>query len=216
MNGSRAPRRAASCRNSTTRATCVESYFKGVEQAIAGLDRWRIERNLTLGHFAFGRLAMYADLAPENWPTHPAAQTLVQSLLHGSETAARRRLVLCRRLRSRRRQDRGHRPHPHQRRRCFPAQRHHRRHEGQEPRDRRAAGDRKVADHHQYPGERALCRQDRAVPRRQARGVAGRQGADGCRRPRRILSRAAFGQGAAQVDHPQPAAALRNGPRPRL
>ncbi len=66
----------------------VESYFKGVEQAIAGLDRWRIERNLTLGHFAFGRLAMYADLAPENWPTHPAGQTLVQSLLHGSETTA--------------------------------------------------------------------------------------------------------------------------------
>jgi len=66
----------------------VESYFKGVEQAIAGLDRWRIERNLTLGHFAFGRLAMYADLAPENWSTHPATQTLVQSLLHGSETTA--------------------------------------------------------------------------------------------------------------------------------
>jgi hypothetical protein len=66
----------------------IESYFRGVEGAIAGLDRWRVERNLTLGHFAFGRLAMYADLAPQNWPTHPAAQTLVQSLLHGSEAAA--------------------------------------------------------------------------------------------------------------------------------
>jgi very-short-patch-repair endonuclease len=66
----------------------IESYFRGVEGAIAGLERWRVERNLTLGHFAFGRLAMYADLAPQNWPTHPAAQTLVASLLHGSEAAA--------------------------------------------------------------------------------------------------------------------------------
>jgi very-short-patch-repair endonuclease len=66
----------------------IESYFRSVEETVAGLDRWRVERNLTLGHFAFGRLAMYADLAPENWPTHPAGQTLVQSLLHGSEAAA--------------------------------------------------------------------------------------------------------------------------------
>ena len=39
----------------------------------------------------------------------------------------RRRLVFCRRLRSRRRQDRRHRPHPHQRCRRFAAQRHRRR-----------------------------------------------------------------------------------------
>jgi len=65
----------------------IASYFKGVEEAIAGLDRWRIERNLTLGHFAFGRLNMYADLAAENWPTHPAGHALVQTLLRGSQTA---------------------------------------------------------------------------------------------------------------------------------
>jgi very-short-patch-repair endonuclease len=66
----------------------IESYFKGVEETIAGLDRWRIERNLTLGHFAFGRLAMYADLAADNWPTLPAKHALVQSLLHGAEASA--------------------------------------------------------------------------------------------------------------------------------
>jgi very-short-patch-repair endonuclease len=65
----------------------IASYFNGVEEAIAGLDRWRIDRNLTLGHFAFGRLAMYADLAAENWPADPAGHALVQSLLRGSQTA---------------------------------------------------------------------------------------------------------------------------------
>jgi Protein of unknown function (DUF4011) len=66
----------------------IESYFRRVEEAIAGLDRWRIDRNLTLGHFAFGRRAMHADLAAENWPTHPAGHALVKSLLLGSETPA--------------------------------------------------------------------------------------------------------------------------------
>jgi Protein of unknown function (DUF4011)/REase_MTES_1575 len=66
----------------------IESFFSRASQAVVGLGRWRVERNLTLGHFAFGRLAMYADLAPENWPDRPAAHPLVESLLRGSEAAA--------------------------------------------------------------------------------------------------------------------------------
>ena len=66
----------------------IESFFARVSQAIAGLARWQVARNLTLGHFTFGRLAMYADLAPENWSDRPAAHPLVESLLRGSDTAA--------------------------------------------------------------------------------------------------------------------------------
>jgi hypothetical protein len=66
----------------------IESFFERTSQTIAGLDRWQVERNLTLGHFAFGRLAMYTDLAPENWPDRPGAHPLVESLLRGSDTAA--------------------------------------------------------------------------------------------------------------------------------
>jgi hypothetical protein len=63
----------------------IESYFDKVRSALDGLNLWRIERNLTIGHFAFGRLAMYEDLSPENWPEPPVDHPLLQSLLHGSE-----------------------------------------------------------------------------------------------------------------------------------
>jgi hypothetical protein len=66
----------------------IESFFARAAQAIAGLARWQIERNLTLGHFTFGRLAIYGDLAPANWSGQPAAHPLVGSLFRGSETAA--------------------------------------------------------------------------------------------------------------------------------
>jgi Protein of unknown function (DUF4011)/REase_MTES_1575/AAA domain len=66
----------------------IESFFSRASRAVAGLDRWQIERNLTLGHFTFGRLAMFTDLAPENWSDRPAAHPLVESLFRGSETAA--------------------------------------------------------------------------------------------------------------------------------
>jgi len=56
----------------------IESYFEG-------LTRWRIERNLTLGHFAFGRLAMYEDLSTDNWAEPPVDHPLLESLLRGSE-----------------------------------------------------------------------------------------------------------------------------------
>jgi hypothetical protein len=65
----------------------IEAYLQKVHSAIDGLKRWGIRRWLVLGHFSFGRFAMYADLKPENWPGHPADHELVQAILSGVERA---------------------------------------------------------------------------------------------------------------------------------
>lgn len=65
----------------------IENYFERVSHAIEGLNGWRIRRWLTLGHFAFGRFAMYADLAPENWKENPVSHKLVGSIVRGTEMA---------------------------------------------------------------------------------------------------------------------------------
>jgi hypothetical protein len=67
-------------------AASVESYLERVRGAIQGLARWQVHRWLVLGHFAFGRFAMYADLNPENWPEHPTQHVLVSSILRGVES----------------------------------------------------------------------------------------------------------------------------------
>jgi very-short-patch-repair endonuclease len=61
----------------------IEAYFDLVQEAIKDLGRWQIHRWLVLGHFAFGRFAVYADLNPTNWPTDPAVHPLVGSILRG-------------------------------------------------------------------------------------------------------------------------------------
>ena len=63
----------------------IESYFSAVEKAIDGLQRWKLRRFLTLGHFSFGRLAMYQDLDPADREPHPSSHFLVQSVLRGIE-----------------------------------------------------------------------------------------------------------------------------------
>ena len=63
----------------------IESYFDKVCSAIEGINQWGIERNLTLNHFAFGRLARYEDLSPDHWPEPPVDHPLLESLLGGSE-----------------------------------------------------------------------------------------------------------------------------------
>jgi hypothetical protein len=63
----------------------VETHFKNVTKAISGLKNWKVRRWLTLGHFSFGRFAMYADLDPENWPQHPVTGDLVGPILTGTE-----------------------------------------------------------------------------------------------------------------------------------
>ncbi len=61
----------------------IEAYFDLVQEAIKDLGRWQIHRWLVLGHFAFGRFAVYADLNPTNWQTAPTAHPLVGSILRG-------------------------------------------------------------------------------------------------------------------------------------
>ncbi|WP_114945276.1 DUF3320 domain-containing protein [Microvirga calopogonii] len=63
----------------------VEGYFARVTDAIKGLKGWNVRRWMTLGHFASGRFAMYADLASENWSNHPVADALVGSIVRGTE-----------------------------------------------------------------------------------------------------------------------------------
>lgn len=63
----------------------IEAYFDGVREAITGLGRWQIHRWMVLGHFAFGRFAVYADLSPDNWTVDPVDHPLVGSILRGSD-----------------------------------------------------------------------------------------------------------------------------------
>ena len=70
----------------------VETYLTATSTAIEGLKRWKIHRRLVLGHFAFGRFVMYADLQAENWPKlieHP----LVNAILSGTERGAGQSLM---------------------------------------------------------------------------------------------------------------------------
>src|SRR6185437_7403925 len=60
-------------------------YLQQLKTIIDGRPRWNIRRWLVLGHFAFGRSAMYADLSAENWNVDPVAHDLVLSILRGTE-----------------------------------------------------------------------------------------------------------------------------------
>lgn len=62
----------------------VESYFEQVNVAIDGLKRWQLRRWLVLGHFSFGRFAMYADLDPQKWGDI-VSHHLIGSILRGVE-----------------------------------------------------------------------------------------------------------------------------------
>ena len=63
----------------------IEAYFDGIREAITGLGRWQIRRWMVLGHFAFGRFAVYADLSPDNWTVDPVDHPLVGSILRGTD-----------------------------------------------------------------------------------------------------------------------------------
>lgn len=66
-------------------AGSIETYLESVRTAIEDLGRWQIHRWLVLGHFAFGRFAVYADLNPENWGGGPAEHPLIGSILRGND-----------------------------------------------------------------------------------------------------------------------------------
>ena len=66
-------------------STSIEDYLSRVTNAMDGLARWKVHRWLVLGHFSFGRLAMYADLSLENWKQSPINHRLLKVILQGSE-----------------------------------------------------------------------------------------------------------------------------------
>jgi hypothetical protein len=43
---------------------------------------------VVLGHFAFGRFAVYADLSPDNWTVDPVDHPLVGAILRGTDATA--------------------------------------------------------------------------------------------------------------------------------
>lgn len=67
--------------------TPIEDYFTEVNAVVSALPGWKVRRWLTLGHFAFGRFAMYADLDPAKWPNSPVENALVGSVLRGTEVS---------------------------------------------------------------------------------------------------------------------------------
>lgn len=58
----------------------IEAYLRAVEALVAGLIGWRVHRWLVLGHFNFGRFAIFDDLDPAKWPRHPALSKLVGAM----------------------------------------------------------------------------------------------------------------------------------------
>lgn len=63
----------------------VNEYLRSVSVATEGLKRWKVRPWLMLGHFGFGRLAMYTDLSPERWPLPPISNNLIKAILHGTD-----------------------------------------------------------------------------------------------------------------------------------
>jgi hypothetical protein len=62
-----------------------ESYLGRVEEAIAEKKSWRVVREIVLGMFSFGKLLMYLDLDPANWPAKSIAKhAITRTLLEGS------------------------------------------------------------------------------------------------------------------------------------
>lgn len=66
----------------------VEAHFAKITDSVEHLKGWRVRRQMTLGHLVFGRFAMYADLDPERWSTHPVETNLVGPLIRGTDGSA--------------------------------------------------------------------------------------------------------------------------------
>ena len=62
----------------------IEDYLAKVTAAIRSLTNWKIRRYMILGHFSFGRLAMYQDLNPDDWDLEE--NDLVAGILRGAQT----------------------------------------------------------------------------------------------------------------------------------
>jgi Protein of unknown function (DUF4011) len=76
-------------------SSSIESYLEVVRTAITNLKRWNVHRWLVLGHFAFGRFAMYADLNAEHWPGGPLGHSIVRSILRGADEGQNDQILLA-------------------------------------------------------------------------------------------------------------------------
>jgi very-short-patch-repair endonuclease len=66
-----------------------ESYFGKFETILTLKKRWSIRRHVTLALLSFGKLLMYRDLDPKNWPANKsiADHPLVKELFEGSKNS---------------------------------------------------------------------------------------------------------------------------------
>jgi Protein of unknown function (DUF4011)/REase_MTES_1575/AAA domain len=85
--GRKLPDFAGNAGNEEDPPSSIEAYIEQVTAAVEGLKRWQVRRWLVLGHFSFGRFAMYSDLEPQKWGD-PVAHDLVGSILRGAEGKA--------------------------------------------------------------------------------------------------------------------------------
>ena len=63
----------------------VDAYLDAVRTCLDGLERWCVRRFAVLGHFAFSRIAIYEDTAPERWALPILDNPLLRTLLAGYE-----------------------------------------------------------------------------------------------------------------------------------
>lgn len=66
-----------------------EKYLEQVREVVGEKKRWRVAREIVLGMFSFGKLLMYLDLNPANWPADKsiAKHLIIGALLEGSKEA---------------------------------------------------------------------------------------------------------------------------------
>ena len=66
-----------------------EEYFAKFAQILKLKKRWAIRRQITLALLSFGKLLMYRDLDPRNWPKEEsiAVHPLVRELFEGSKSS---------------------------------------------------------------------------------------------------------------------------------
>lgn len=62
-----------------------EAYFSRIEQAVRKKRRWRVRRQITLGMFSFGKLAIWADLDTKKNQGLPA-HALIRSVFSGGSS----------------------------------------------------------------------------------------------------------------------------------
>ncbi len=66
-----------------------ETYFARFEDLLNVKKRWRIRREITLSLVSFGKLLMFRDLDPRNWPADSplATHSIVRELFEGTKTS---------------------------------------------------------------------------------------------------------------------------------